>query len=284
MDDHDDMMASDLVGCADRYYTIMRCPATWTGDVQVKQACEKETGEFSKDEPVTGFSAQGRPLVYRNAACAKCHGVDAHITWELELTCQNFQRLYSATSRHQLFQMAASDPRTCNIWHSPPNGTDPPQCSGISGTEQDSSWFSISVIRDCNVTGQWSAYDAEVDAACHNLTSLAYRVFRKVSARETTIFANVFCYMCNGYGVDIGNCDFHFDFIGGGASFNPGQPDENTEAKKYIAPLSLLFGILSDGWQREESPLEVECLAGQTWLAHTVSLRTKYFFPLKSFL
>ncbi|KAK7493266.1 hypothetical protein BaRGS_00015392 [Batillaria attramentaria] len=181
-----DLTAGDglTAGCFYHVLGVTRCPLGWA-DSQIREACESEVGRYTEHEPVTDTRNQ---ISYRNSACAACHGVSDYTVWELEVTCQHFQRLYHVASVDE-FVMEAKTTNGCQTRRVLPDGVQYCQQHWEQHT-----WFS-NVIETCNVTGGWKEYDVHLEENCLLFKALSLRVHDHDTER---VFGNLFCALCNG--------------------------------------------------------------------------------------
>lgn len=235
-------------GCTENnFYAAVRCPDGWT-DVVTRQACEEGAGLYTADEPVTDLATH---VTYRNKACAICHNVTLHTAWNLLVTCAHYQYMYTAQSQEEFLERAKDDTVSqCSLKPTPPSETKPRECPHDSHV-----WFSHSVDK-CNVSGQWEAYDEEVEENCHTFTDLPYRVYDQNSGR---LFINLFCAMCNGVEPRRTLCSLEDGDRSSDLSIFPGP---------NVAPLSLLFSVQERFEETERAEYE-QCSDG--WLAPDVS-------------
>ena len=226
----------------DRAYAIVRCPRDSTHQT-LRHACERGKGEFTTDEPVTDNTTD---IVYRNKACAECHGVNSSTPWRLQIACAHFQYFYMAKSEQELLQRikdAGPDiTGLCNVYHVPLSDIVPP-LSLIFFRSSDGT--GDRVIRICNVTGLWADFDQDVQSGCATYTALVFRV--RVNSYHYT---NMFCAMCNGFKPEWYPCNSN-NVIG----WNDPSPKP--------LPLTFLLGLKN---RREDYAESTEgCAVGQ-WL------------------
>ena len=225
-----------------RVYAVVRCPRE-SADQTLRRECERGKGEFTIDEPVTDTTTD---IVYRNKACAECHGVNSSTPWRLQIACAHFQYFYMAKSEQELLQRikdAGPDiTGLCNVYHVPLSDIVPP-LSLIFFRSSDGT--GDRVIRICNVTGLWADFDQDVQSGCATYTALVFRV--RVNSYHYT---NMFCAMCNGFKPEWYPCNSN-NVIG----WNDPSPKP--------LPLTFLLGLKN---RREDYAESTEgCAVGQ-WL------------------
>ena len=186
----------------DRAYAIVRCPRDSTHQT-LRHACERGKGEFTTDEPVTDNTTD---IVYRNKACAECHGVNSSTPWRLQIACAHFQYFYMAKSEQELLQrIKDAGPGVngvCIVKHVRPSNTvDKPKSLRFFNSSDGPG---DRVIRTCNVTGLWIEFDKHLQSGCATYTALVFRVRVNLSH-----YTNLFCAMCNGFQPERYRCTPH---------------------------------------------------------------------------
>ena len=112
---------------------------------------------------------------YYNQYCAECNGVQEYKNWDVGVTCFLPHVSYSnAVIVGGLFG------KGCGVSFKPPR------------EQLDKHVCNPDLIQQCNVTGMWHTYDAELELAC----SRWYSPVRSQIMDDT--FVNVFCLLCNG--------------------------------------------------------------------------------------
>ncbi|KAK7107230.1 hypothetical protein V1264_015181 [Littorina saxatilis] len=180
---------SPETGCVvSHWYAFVQCPAEWGHD-DVRDRCGTRRGNYTDDEPVSDVTSN---VTYRNEWCAQCHGVTSFTRWELNVTCEHFQWLYTAVTQDSFMDLVMDNPQICNLRRIPPEGIELHSCP--------SEWFASDVIRSCNVTGDWGAadYDVEVEVNCLRNQRIALYVSSGNETAFVPVFQNLFCAMCNG--------------------------------------------------------------------------------------
>ena len=197
-------------------YAVVRCPQEST-DPSLQRACDSGKGEFTIDEPVTDPTTR---IIYRNKACAECHGVNSFTPWPLQIACRHFQLFYMVKSEQELLHRIKGT-GLCSVNHIPPSDVVQPESIAFFSSSYD---HTDTVIRTCNVTGLWAEFDLEVHAACVTYTALVFRV--RVNSSDYT---NLFCAMCNG---------FHPKWYRCPPIYNPGKV-----VTDISLPLTFLLGL-----------------------------------------
>ena len=115
--------------------------------------------------------------IFYNRACAECSGVVKYTHWDLVVNCPKTDYF----SHEQFFGALLGE--QCAISFKPPKKV----------VIEKHICYEDSISR-CNVTGKWKVYDAELERTCLRWNSpVADREFSR------TIYANVFCKLCNGF-------------------------------------------------------------------------------------
>lgn len=153
-------------------FTI-KCPPSFN-DESVKENCAQEYYDYNFFNGLFGFtpvSSNMTQKAYRNIYCARCHGENDSdlVSWQLKLDCSLSQPLAIESAID--IPNALNSREDCNIlFESPPELTRPSYC----------------YIDQCNITGLWKDYIAEIETACLSYTSIYKR------------YKNIHCYLCNG--------------------------------------------------------------------------------------
>ncbi|KAH3789055.1 hypothetical protein DPMN_167222 [Dreissena polymorpha] len=126
--------------------------------------------------------------IYRNKYCAYCHGLSGNnfVYFEPMLKCDNFSGL-SYNASDLLPTVVEHD--SCHI-------------EFLKNETQYDFEFGkcYPLIHECNVTGNWASYDAEIERACQIFRSPLMPVDDNMipSLTYETEFRNIFCLLCNG--------------------------------------------------------------------------------------
>ncbi|XP_062569088.1 uncharacterized protein LOC134231182, partial [Saccostrea cucullata] len=109
---------------------------------------------------------------YINIQCSKCHGEKEVIQWPFSFSCPFLKlNIYFYSDIGKLWN--AIKRNNCTIEYSPLPGFHTIPCKKQS------------LIRECNITGYWDDYDADIENACKNYDT------------RYGLFQNVFCFLCN---------------------------------------------------------------------------------------
>ena len=198
-------------------YAVVRCPQEST-DPSLQRACENGMGEFTTDEPVTDPTTR---IVYRNKACAECHGVSSFTPWPLQIACAHFQLFYMVKSEQELLHRIKGT-GLCSVNHMPPSDVVQPESIAFFSSSYD---HTDTVIRTCNVTGLWAEFDMDVHSGCAMYTALVFRV-----RVNSTHYTNLFCAICNGFEPKWQGC-------------SSGKIINENLAPKISLPLTFLLGL-----------------------------------------
>lgn len=128
-------------------------------------------------ENIPVYSARSR-LQYRNAACARCNGIDDTTAWNVKPVCEKFMDFSRLTSYADLFRLIRQE-ETCAIHFHPPVFSETRECL-----------FTANTVKTCNVSGKWRNYHPDIERAC----SLYSQPFLYVD----DVYENIFCAACNG--------------------------------------------------------------------------------------
>lgn len=166
------------------YYFINKCPEFYKNQT-IREMCESTSDVRTLPEmllklPVFSNVTQ---MNYQNAYCAWCHGYHEDLlSWDPLIRCSSFVDVAEIKTESDIFDLVLKS-KGCHMDPSPPIEGDHYACgSPYTG------------INECNVTGQWTRYDENLQKGCH-----AYKhVVRSSSIR----YHNVFCAMCNGLTYD----------------------------------------------------------------------------------
>ena len=153
---------------------LATCPPG-TDDETIQQCGANYTAErMFRLPPVTSLSTK---LTYRNKFCAECHNDTDTLSWSLSIDCYNQTvDLNYLNSYAEIFTKA--DKYNCSIMYHELN--DP-----TSNIMCDSP---VKCIGECNITGTWEQYDADIEMACGLDTEFEYMY---------TAYRNIFCKLCN---------------------------------------------------------------------------------------
>ena len=115
-------------------------------------------------------------LNYYNHHCAQCSGDQSYIYWDLQL--KSLKLDWSLT--HCLSLFSGAKHKGCTIGFTPPK-----QMNKMNHV------CSRTLINSCNVSGDWSVYDAELEQACHKWFSPVLNRLGRLH------YANIYCALCN---------------------------------------------------------------------------------------
>ncbi|CAG5125788.1 unnamed protein product, partial [Candidula unifasciata] len=155
----------------------------------------------------------------------------------MSVKCENYLRVYSATTKDELIQLSFRQDSLCTIRQQFPAELVPHKC--------DSQWHG-EVLESCNETGLWSTADPDIAAQCENMSDISQSV--RVCHEKTTFryYKNIFCAICNSDSnfLDDYLCNLQHEFRG--CCYDALTPDcvhGNLERRKVL-PFSLLLGSL----------------------------------------
>lgn len=242
-----DLTVPSFAGCLESgSYAISKCPAEWS-QASVVDMCEKGNGQYTNDEPVTHLTTN---ITFRNEFCAACHGVSSYTSWELKVTCDHFQSLYTADTQDAFMDLVMQNRDICAVERVPPAEVETHKCPAKW-------WFYVPFINTCNVTGKWKDedYDSDVVFNCALYKSLVLQI-----QDRGRVFQNLFCAICNGVHPRVEICGYEVS-----VTRAPGPA-------LGIAPLSLLLGLHDGHVQGEvyQGRGHLACLPGQ-WFDLKVS-------------
>lgn len=118
-------------------------------------------------DPKTNFT-------FKNKHCAKCHGVNEYIEWELSISCYLFSDFNFFSSYDEVIEHGMN--RSCIMKHIPPENVYIQNCSLGNNIKYET----------CNLTKAWRDFDSNLVKMCESPYRLNYHIFK-----------NIFCYMCN---------------------------------------------------------------------------------------
>ncbi|CAG5123788.1 unnamed protein product [Candidula unifasciata] len=214
------------MGCDDRslqgfsFLYLRSCPLSFT-DQHIRRLCEEDLAEHEQSPTA----------------------------WTMSVKCENYLRVYSATTKDELIQLSFRQDSLCSIRQQFPAELVPHKC--------DSQWHG-EVLESCNETGQWSAANPDIAAQCENMSDISQRV--RVYQENTTFryYKNIFCAICNSDSnfLDDYLCNLQHEFRGccyrastsDLVTVYPGPPE-----RKMVLPFSLLLGSLHG---KHKPPLE----------------------------
>ncbi|OWF37917.1 uncharacterized protein LOC110466851 [Mizuhopecten yessoensis] len=156
------------------YFMINRCPTSYD-DASIGRLCVRGHSLYpyniSMVLPVTDAA---NDLTYRNVFCAVCNSRLERdlVAWSGKLNCSSQSTLDPKTMT-ELLEIVANDDQ-CNVLFEPPIHMTLAKCN------------THGLISECNVTGQWSVFDEDLDRACTSYRS----VYRDA-------YQNIFCFLCN---------------------------------------------------------------------------------------
>ncbi|GFR88873.1 G-protein coupled receptor Mth2 [Elysia marginata] len=222
------------------------CPAGFT-DEDIKKKCEQDVNAPTT-KMLTRVTDRNTTASFYNAFCAVCNGFEeVDLTaWSVEISCEHFQKVYSATDQESFFQLSLHPDSACRLVHTPPRGLlTGPRCSP---------WWFNNVVTSCNVTERWDEPDEELRGLCENTPrELTYRI-----TYETFTFSNVFCFMCNYPPMTKYQEPCTSNFAG-----------DTIYIPKYSSPFSLLLGTAGSNKAPSQTKknllenIEVECTQGK---------------------
>ncbi|XP_005103059.2 uncharacterized protein LOC101847273 isoform X1 [Aplysia californica] len=183
---------------------VRSCHGDFSGDPRVRELCTGQSDDV-KDSEVPGLTGTGvgirvtdvdTNVTYYNEYCALCNRVERAVEWRVQVQCNNYLQVYQAQNELEFLKLAVRDSTSCFIWQYRPTDVDIISC--------DSPWWingGDDIVNKCNVSGQWTERDTDVEEACANLEALPmYRVidYRKgLKTERAGLYKNVFCALCN---------------------------------------------------------------------------------------
>ncbi|XP_070188500.1 uncharacterized protein [Littorina saxatilis] len=182
-DNATDLMSASFTGCArSGWYVLTKCPAGWNDD-SIRENCEEGRSMYPNEDLVSDPTTN---VTYRNAFCALCHGVSSFTRWPLNISCNNFQKVYSAVTQREFLQLALAS--YCHVASSPPDGTYPRKC-------EDTEFSNIEIVGSCDTTRLSKGENYEKDAAAN---CLLYNAHILLVRYRFKVYQNLFCAICMG--------------------------------------------------------------------------------------
>lgn len=153
---------------ADRFMMVSICPQHKSLSSNSCLAA-MDKNNFQHLAPVSSLKTN---ITYVNAQCSKCHGESEVIEWISSISCHYHELDLNVYSNIEDL-WADMKEKNCIIEYFPPPESYPVPCE------------TGSLIRECNFTGEWDAYDEDMETACKNHWN------------QFGIFQNIFCFLCN---------------------------------------------------------------------------------------
>ncbi|XP_052794719.1 uncharacterized protein LOC128227857 [Mya arenaria] len=154
---------------------VGQCPST-VNSQDVSEKCMQEYDDYEFVEGPRYFVpvySRFTNRTYRNMYCAECQGeTDGDLKpWGMNLACEYGNALLN---RFTDIPSLLDDRTDCYIFFQPPKDLN-------AGLE-----YCPEYTNRCNVTGLWTTYDSDIEAACLSYRSVYYD------------YNNVHCFLCNG--------------------------------------------------------------------------------------
>ncbi|KAH3868265.1 hypothetical protein DPMN_031406 [Dreissena polymorpha] len=151
--------------------------------------CKRKYSENVSLQDLTPVYDNKTFTIYRNKYCAYCHGLDGNMFayFDPNLRCNDLSGVNSNASDMLSTVLENED---CNIEFF------------TNETRYDFELGNcLPLIHDCNVTGNWKLYDAEIERACQIYKSPVepWNGVMIPLLGYTTRFQNIFCLLCNGF-------------------------------------------------------------------------------------
>ena len=208
-----------------KYWCVKSC-SNERNEFITTRLCHNDT-EYQDSGTYAYAIDKNTTVPYCNKYCAQCNNVSDYVTTRLDVTCSNYIRVYTAKTEEELFLRAVRRDSYCSI-------EQVLEESSLHLPECDAK-FDSDVIRTCGLPGQSS----EVVAACGEYQKRHYQVLVD-DYYNTTVYANIFCAICNLGLFPTNNGCTH-------PTYGPGPlPMEKVD------PLSFLVGFSSRGTAKEE--------------------------------
>jgi hypothetical protein len=142
------------------YYTRTSCPKEYKNK-NIKAKCESiRPKTITEVRPVSSFDGK---IVYKNKYCSYCHGEQRTFGWDI-----NVHRASSASCRNMLQNetpnidtISTKMLSNCILYFIPPTNIDFLKVMCFENSN---------VIKQCNMTGRWKAYDSRINDLCLNQT------------------------------------------------------------------------------------------------------------------
>lgn len=167
------------------YFMVTSCPE-YFNNADIIEKCERSeyVNDYERYRPVTSLSTNE---TYQNADCALCNAepMNSLKPWDITFHCKALEDIFQIDSPDKLQQRIFGPSRTCNVLFVPPS--DMFQKSMECFLEK-------ATVRQCNVTGMWKNYDADIENGCNSDFLDKYMFCESISR---LFFKNIFCAMCN---------------------------------------------------------------------------------------
>ena len=144
------------------YYNRVNCPKTFN-DEDIKRKCEGEN--FKTVSSIIPVSSHDGKVVYKNKYCSYCHGERNSYRWKIIVHKASPPRCHELLHQDNLDidTVTTKILSDCILQFIPPKNID--LLSVLCFDEYEST-----VIRQCNITGKWDSFDAELNDLCVNQT------------------------------------------------------------------------------------------------------------------
>ena len=160
-----------------RYRIVSSCPVKEKNKTLIDKCAGKNKSSI---EDYTWVTDQQSGRIFQNKHCARCHGVNTFFKWQIRTTFSIVLILNFSSLPHSI--------------HSP-------QCELMVELPENMTQLAENYrcyeadIGECNKTGLWRHYDANMKTACEIYDSpiIHYKISSFVD-----LYKNIFCYYCNG--------------------------------------------------------------------------------------
>jgi hypothetical protein len=142
------------------YFTRTKCPTAFN-DMTIKAKCEGDMPETITD--VIPVSSRDGKVMYKNKYCSFCHGERRTYNWDVSVHAVSSQTCRDIFRPESLDTFSIKILSNCILAFSQPFNVDYLKLL---------CFVDSSVVKHCNVTGKWEAYDSELDNLCLNQTGL----------------------------------------------------------------------------------------------------------------
>ncbi|XP_067682683.1 uncharacterized protein [Haliotis asinina] len=154
-------------GYSEEIYVVTQCPLG-------EKLYSEELSRKCNANNILLVSTATENLIFKNRFCAQCHGYEDFQTWNIGVACEEFPEQISAFSDPLVILKSLETSAMCITEYRVPRKVLTRKC------------HKTSPISECNVTGTWEMYSADIEAACH-----AYSHVTKSG------YQNIFCQLCN---------------------------------------------------------------------------------------
>ena len=169
------------------YLAIQSCPEDYYNATHVNGCLAEQFSRLVDYIPVVDWRSF---KLYRNFHCAICNNITDPVAWQLESTCL---ALYKWNNLPAMVDELRSAIRSCDVLFKPPAYLQ--QKFHLCRTDSYAD-----VIKSCNQSGQWDAYDDDLSQVCNMKSFVSYFIAQKQQPPQESdivVYKNYACFLCN---------------------------------------------------------------------------------------